>query len=255
MTDAAAAEPSTHAQRDRAESFGRVAAAYDRYRPSYPAALVDDLLAPGRRAVLDVGCGTGKAARLFAARGADVLGVEIDPHMAAVARTHGLRVEVASFETWDAAGRRFDLIVSGQAWHWVDPAIGAAKAAAVLRPGGELALFWNFSDLLAEEQAAVDAVYRELAPELLELRGAGTDEAHRRRLEASGCFAEVETTTYRFDRAWPVEEWVGNLGTQSNHVLLGARLPALLDRMSAALAARGPEVRTTGGTYLIRARG
>ncbi|MCW2935319.1 MAG: hypothetical protein JWM19_6281 [Actinomycetia bacterium] len=29
--------------------------------------------------------------------------------------------------------------VAAQAWHWVDPVAGAAKAAVVLRPGGRLA--------------------------------------------------------------------------------------------------------------------
>ena len=111
--------PLTHTERDRAESFGRVAAQYDQYRPGYPAALVDDLLGGGAQRVLDLGCGTGKAGRLFAARGADVLGVEIDPAMAEVARGHGLTVEVDSFEEWDDGGRTFDLVIAGQAWHWM----------------------------------------------------------------------------------------------------------------------------------------
>jgi hypothetical protein len=32
----------------------------------------------------------------------------------------GLEVEVAAFETWDPAGRVFDAVIAGQAWHWVD---------------------------------------------------------------------------------------------------------------------------------------
>jgi SAM-dependent methyltransferase len=81
-------------RRDRAESFGQVAQEYDRYRPSYPAALIDVLAALRPHAVLDVGCGTGKAASLLVERGLSVLGVEIDPQMAAVARGHGIEVEV-----------------------------------------------------------------------------------------------------------------------------------------------------------------
>ena len=49
-------------------------------------------------------------------------------------------VEVSSFEDWPDNGRTFDLITCAQAWHWVDPAVGAAKAARLLAPGGELAL-------------------------------------------------------------------------------------------------------------------
>jgi hypothetical protein len=58
-----------------------------------------------------------------------VLGVEPDARMAAFARGSGVEVEVATFEAWDAAGRAFDAVVAGTAWHWVDPVAGAAKAA------------------------------------------------------------------------------------------------------------------------------
>jgi hypothetical protein len=47
-----------HTDRRRAGSFGDHAEQYDRARPSYPAELVDDLVGPDVRRVLDVGCGT-----------------------------------------------------------------------------------------------------------------------------------------------------------------------------------------------------
>jgi len=86
--------------------------------------------------VLDVGCGTGIAARQFQAVGGRVLGVDADARMAEWARRTGVETEVATFEAWESAGREFDAVVAGQAWHWVDPVAGAAKAAQVLRPGG-----------------------------------------------------------------------------------------------------------------------
>lgn len=113
-----------HLDRTRALSFGDDPATYDQRRPSYPVALVDDLMATSPHRVLDVGCGTGIASRLFAVRGCAVLGLEPDERMAAFARSKGTIVEVATFETWQASPEPFDLIVSGQAWHWVDPAIG-----------------------------------------------------------------------------------------------------------------------------------
>jgi len=57
---------------------------------------------PGRD-VLDVGCGTGIAARQFQAAGCRVLGVDPDARMAGLARRSGLEVQVATFETWDPA--------------------------------------------------------------------------------------------------------------------------------------------------------
>jgi SAM-dependent methyltransferase len=241
--------------RARAESFGAVAADYDRYRPGYPTELIDDLVALRPRAVLDVGCGTGKAAQLMAARGLNVLGVEIDPEMAAVARGHGIDVEVGSFEDWDDAGRRFDLITSAQAWHWVEPRAGAAKAARLLEPGGALALFWNFSDLDAPARAVVAAVYARLAPEVRTV-GTGNDPGSRlAELQDTGVFGSVETTTYPWRRSVTVDDWVGAVATHSDHLLLGAqRLATVTAALRAALREAGDEVHLTGGTYTIWAR-
>ncbi len=60
------------------------------------------------------------ASRLMAGRGATVLGVEMAPRMAQIARGHGIDVEVGPFEDWEPAGRTFDRVVSAQAWHWLD---------------------------------------------------------------------------------------------------------------------------------------
>jgi SAM-dependent methyltransferase len=119
-----------HQYRLVAESFGSDAERYDRARPSYPGALVERIVAasPGPD-VLDVGCGTGIAARQFQAAGCRVLGVDPDARMADLARQSGVESEVATFEAWDLGGREFDLVIAGQASHWVDPVVGAARAA------------------------------------------------------------------------------------------------------------------------------
>ena len=46
-------------------------------------------------------------------RGLPVLGVEPDGRMAEVARRHQVPVEVASFESWEPAGRTYDLLTAG----------------------------------------------------------------------------------------------------------------------------------------------
>ena len=74
-------------------------------------------------------------------------------------------VLLATFETWDPAGRLFDAVVAGQAWHWVDQVAGAAKAAQVLRPGGRLAVFGNVFDSPPVVAKALADVYWRVAPD------------------------------------------------------------------------------------------
>jgi SAM-dependent methyltransferase len=224
-----------HTNRARAESFGAAAEAYDRVRPSYPPALVDDLLAGAPADALDVGCGTGKAARLLAERGLPVLGVEVDARMAAVARAHGIAVEVGTFEHWDAAGRRFDLIISGQAWHWIDPDAGAVKAAALLRAHGLLAPFWNFSTVDADLRARIDAAYARIAPHVTDRSvvrsgGPATIPPAADQLRAAGLFTNVEHRRYPWERDYTRHEWLALVRTHSDHSTLPAgQLAALLD--------------------------
>ncbi|MFI0736868.1 class I SAM-dependent methyltransferase [Streptomyces sp. NPDC021100] len=140
--------------RARRTVFGEAAEEYDAARPGYPGQLFADVLefarpgAEGDVEALEVGAGTGKATLAFAALGVPVTAIEPDPRMAAVLARHradrpGITVHEGEFETWDAAGRRFDLLFSAQAWHWVDPEVRWSRARSVLRPGGALALFRN----------------------------------------------------------------------------------------------------------------
>jgi SAM-dependent methyltransferase len=244
-----------HLNRRRAEGFGEYAEDYDRSRPTYPSALVDAILPARGCRVLDVGCGTGKAALAFAARDCTVLGIEIDEKMAAVARRRGVSVEIAPFESWDTAGREFDLVVSGQAWHWIDPMIGPAKAADVLASHGRLAVFWNYehpSD--AALAAAVEATYETYAAEL---EGSGIGRSSRRRHDAQtaehvnaieGCGRFAACRVNRFPWTWDLrrEEFIDLARTHSGVALLpGQRRQALLDRLLAVVGSAGEVIRLT----------
>jgi SAM-dependent methyltransferase len=212
-----------HRDRGRAESFGSQAAQYDRARPPYPDVLIVDLLTRGPQSALDVGCGTGKAARLLADRGLPVLGVEADAAMAEVARRHGIEVEVARFETWDDAGRRFDLLTCGQAWHWVDPQSGPVKARQVLRPGGTIALFWNMPRQDEDVRGQLIGVYERLAPQLVarELARAPDDGDNglAGQLTDAG-FGDVTTRAYPWEHRYSTSEWLELIATYSDHHLV-----------------------------------
>ena len=244
-----------HLQRKVAEGFGADATRYDRARPTYPAGLVERIVAasPGRD-VVDVGCGTGISSRLFQAAGCRVLGVEPDPRMAEQARQGGTEVEVAKFEDWDPAGRSFDTVAAAQSWHWVDLVAGAAKAAAALRPGGRLAVFWNAFDPPRELRGAFAAVYRQALPDsplsgfwarpAIDTYPAGGGRAADGIRQAGG-FGEPEEWLADWSRPYTRDEWLDLVPT------LGGFRQSPRNVQAELLAGLGAAVDAAGGAFTM----
>jgi SAM-dependent methyltransferase len=239
-----------HLDRARAESFGSVAAMYHSHRPAYSDALLDDLTALRPAQSLDVGCGTGMVAAALADRGLPVLGVEPDEQMAAIARGHGVPVEVSTFESWEDAGRQFDLVTCGASWHWIDPALGTAKAARVVRQGGTVARFWNYEVPDEPAATALETVYSTLAPGATRYVPRPPDDFPDL-LAESRAFSRAQTRTYEWSRTLSAQEWVGMATTFSDHQRLGPqRLATLQQQLMAAIEKLGGIVYTRGGTYV-----
>jgi SAM-dependent methyltransferase len=250
------ADNELYRRRQVAESFGVDPGRYDRTRPRYPATIIDRITAtsPGP-GMLDVGCGTGIVARQFREVGCTVLGVEPDARMAGWAQKYGLAVEVATFESWKPAGRVFDAVVSGQAWHWVDAEAGATKAAQVLRPGGRLAVFWNVDQPSRELAEAFSAIYRRVASDSLAARlweadaMAGyarlctkADDGMRR----AGSLSRPEQWCFEWERSYTRDEWLDQLPTQGDH----SQFPP--EKLAELLARTGAAIDALGGGFTMR---
>ena len=127
-------------------SFDPAAEIYDEIRPNYPPALFDYLfkLLPTRPNILEVGPGTGQATRDLLRRDGVVHAIEIGPGMAAKLRanlpTDDLRVTVGDFERVAIPERSMDAVFSATAYHWVSPVAQLDRPAAILKPGGVLAI-------------------------------------------------------------------------------------------------------------------
>ncbi|HMG41993.1 MAG TPA: class I SAM-dependent methyltransferase [Acidimicrobiales bacterium] len=240
--------------RERRLVFGEDAVGYDDARPSYPAALVDDLVGSvGASArVIDVGTGTAKATRLLAERGMTGVGVEADPAMAALAARHlapypGWRVDVSDFEWWRPADgdAPADLITAAQAWHWVQPEVGLWRAHRLLRPGGRIAVFWNLAD--GDDRPVrreIDAVYDEIAPGEPFCPTIGREQGTPfARAPEGATFADAEHRVFAWTLRYARDELLALLRTHSNHKLMA---PDQLDRVLAGVA---QVVDRHGGTF------
>lgn len=205
--------------RERANSFGGAADNYDTHRPRYPDQLIDDVLASGARRLLDVGAGTGIASMQFIERGVDVLAVEPDTRMAAVAQAKGIPAEISAFEQWEPAGRRFDRVVFAASFHWVDPAVALPKIRSILDDGGKLALIWNRLRPTTPTRAEFESIYRDYM-DIETRRGDGNPDEIVDLITAAGF--TVTQRRYPHDLHYSAQQWVDIAFTFSHQLILAA---------------------------------
>ncbi|HEY1588542.1 MAG TPA: class I SAM-dependent methyltransferase [Rhodanobacter sp.] len=125
---------------------------YVRYRPDYPAALLDWLqreqgVDAGWR-VADIGAGTGISSKMFLDAGYHVAAVEPNAPMRAAAEQwlHAYDGFQAVDGTADATGladASVDLVTVAQAFHWFDEETTRHEFARILRSRGLAAIWWN----------------------------------------------------------------------------------------------------------------
>ena len=243
---------------ERRLAFGEIAELYDRARPSYPPALIDDVLSfaevqPGDEAV-EVGAGTGKATVLFAERGLKILAIEPSGEMAQIARRNtagfpDVTVTEIEFERW-APERRVKLLYSAQAWHWIDPSVRFRRAGHALDRDGMLAAFWNRFDWNSSPlHGELEEVYRRFAPELGgqvppgPLSPTAVEDSLRDWQGGPGQetgFTAPEWHAYPWRCRYTTDEYVNLLRTHSDHIVLaGDRLQALLEAVRGVIDGAG----------------
>ncbi|MFF2194184.1 class I SAM-dependent methyltransferase [Streptomyces sp. NPDC058157] len=226
-------DPADHAH--RALSFGARAAAYERFRPGYPDALADLVVAyAGRpvRTALEIGAGTGKATRVFAARGITVTATEPDPAMLAELRRHlppTVRTVRAAFEEL-GPGERYDAVYAAAALHWTRPEGRWPRVAALLRPGGVFACFGG--PVRPADPDVEEAVRAARAPFLESDEAPPPDGASPAgydplwpgaELGRSEWFTDVRQSTVERRLTMSARDYVGHLSTVSAYLTLPVR--------------------------------
>ena len=150
------------------KSFDKSAGDYLKSRSEYPIELIKYIIeAANLRSdsqILEVGCGSGQATIEFAARGYNI--IAIDPAKQALEllaercqKFPNVSLQQATFETFESPDSVFDLIISAQAFHWVEPTVVAKKMYPLLRPSGHVMLFWHMQDVeIGSPQAQLQAL-------------------------------------------------------------------------------------------------
>ncbi len=236
-----------------ARTFDLSARLYDEARPGYPEELFEDLVGlceiHDGGTVLEVGCGTGKATLPLARRGYQILCLEPGANLAAIARRnlaafeHAVEVRERTFEEWEPGSEAFDMVVAATSFWWVDPKARYARTAAVLRPGGCAAVFWNVhverpghDGFFGEVQGA----YRRHASGLV---GGPRDPDELpttldRGFLETGLFEEVAVRHYPWTETYDTDRYLRLLRTFSDHIALAeasreallAEIATLIDR-------------------------
>jgi SAM-dependent methyltransferase len=222
---------------DLRTTFDQDAPLYEKVRPGYPKDLFADIIAFSKisddGSILEIGCSTAQATLPFAVWGYAVHCIELGANLAAVAKQNlsnypKVQVSVGNFEEYPLAENSFDLVISGTAFHWIDPEIRYQKVAQVLKPVGTLALFWNKpvqTQVSAEIVQSLQTVYERIAPAMAKrFPGLAHPDAIptpvKAEIDRSQLFGDVTVFKYRWQAEYSAKTYVELLNTYSDHIAL-----------------------------------
>jgi len=134
------------------ERFSQRVDNYSKYRPSYPAAIIDfleeNIGLETTWAIADIGSGTGIFSAVLLQQGYRVTGVEPNKAMREEAEKHLDRYTKfisinGKAEATTLPDQSIQMITVAQAFHWMDPLLTKQEFHRILEPGGHIVLLWN----------------------------------------------------------------------------------------------------------------
>lgn len=134
------------------ERFSNRVEDYVRYRPQYPAAVLEVLVEETgwqpSWTIADIGAGTGISAEMFLKHGNEVIAIEPNAPMREAADRllagyPKFRSVAGTAEATTLADGSVDAVTAAQAFHWFDPPRAGDECRRILRPGGWGVLLWN----------------------------------------------------------------------------------------------------------------
>jgi SAM-dependent methyltransferase len=234
---------------------------YDRFRPPYPEALLEDLCrrlpVSGAGRLLDLACGTGQIAFPVADRFVEVCAVDQEPESVAFGQRKAGAAGVTNIR-WLAGTAQmvelegpFELVAVGNAFHRLDRRAVARRMFSWLEPGGGVALLWGGTPQLGSNpwQRALAGLFEEWMAKL-----GVTDRVpaawerlmdrypHEQVLAEAG-FDYVGKFEFTVELAWTVESLVGFSYTTSflNREVLGDKVGQFEQDLAERLCSYQPD--------------
>jgi ubiquinone/menaquinone biosynthesis C-methylase UbiE len=129
---------------------------YIKYRPGYPAEIIDYLktqnILKADSIIADIGSGTGISTEMFLKNSNTVHGVEPNKEMREAAER--LLIGYKNFSSINGTAEEttlpiesIDIITAGQAFHWFDIPKAKNEFKRILKHGGFVVLIWNEKQL------------------------------------------------------------------------------------------------------------
>jgi len=141
-----------HSNPDSTRRFSDRVDNYIRFRPRYPARMLefmrDELGLDQSHVIADIGSGTGFLTEAFLRNGNMVYGVEPNREMREAGENllrayPNFQSVEATAETTTLDDRSIDFITAGQAFHWFDPVAARTEFRRILKPEGYAVIIWN----------------------------------------------------------------------------------------------------------------
>jgi hypothetical protein len=199
----------------------------------------------------------------FAQRGYTVVALDQGERLATLAAQHcqpypQVRVVPCAFEAWQDTPESYDLFLSAQAFHWIDPAYGFARAAELMKTGGAIALVWMVDR--SQESAfwqATTPIYNPYNPQTssgnlpLETKV----DLYRQALSTSRQFVDMREVRKEWSKRFSGDEYLKLLQTFSDHrAMPEPNKSRFFGAISQVIAQMGGEVTRDYGTLVFLAK-